>query len=83
MITETDLDSLPDWAKERVTLLQSIEMQKERVSRSEVTLGILRNRKKDNEGGICLLPGSGCRPGEAALATIQQRLDAAPRGSAV
>ena len=54
MITETDLDSLPDWAKERVTLLQSIEMQKERVSRSEVTLGILRNQKKDNGGRICL-----------------------------
>ena len=52
MITETDFDSLPDWVKERVALLQSIEMQKERVSRSEVTLGILRNQKKIMEAEI-------------------------------
>ena len=54
MITETDFVSLPDWAKEQVTLLQFIEMQKERVSRSEVTLGILRNRKRIMEAEIVL-----------------------------
>lgn len=53
MITETDFDSLLDWEKEqRTTLLQFIEMQKERVSRSEVTLGILRNQKKIMEAEI-------------------------------
>lgn len=49
MITETDLDSLPDWVKERVTLLQSIEMTKEQVGRQEARIGKLRNRKRKIE----------------------------------
>ncbi|MCY2946032.1 MAG: DUF6444 domain-containing protein [Planctomycetota bacterium] len=53
MITETDFDSLPDWAKEQVTtLLQSIEMTKEQVGRQEARIGKLRNRKREIEAEI-------------------------------
>jgi len=53
MITETDFDSLPDWAKEQVTtLLQSIEMTKEQVGRQEARIGKLRNRKRKIEAEI-------------------------------
>ena len=53
MITETDLDSLPDWVMEKLTtLLQSIEMTKEQVGRQEARIGILRNRKRKMEAEI-------------------------------
>ena len=53
MITETDLDSLPDWVMEKLTtLLQSIEMTKEQVGRQEARIGKLRNRKRKIEAEI-------------------------------
>ncbi len=53
MITETDLDSLPDWVMEKLTtLLQSIEMTKEQVGRQETRIGKLRNRKREIEAEI-------------------------------